>query len=71
MGGAPPWRACSMTTPQQRLGEGAYAAWRTGYSSEQGIADLEAAYDAVTVNSRSRRSLRSGERLEGTGGRRA
>jgi glycosyltransferase involved in cell wall biosynthesis len=54
-----------------RLGEGAYTAWCTGYSPEQGIADLEAAYDMVTANSRSRRSLRSGEKLEGTGGRRA
>ncbi len=69
------WRAALASvlddSTSQRLGEGAYAAWRTGYSPEQGIADLEAAYDAVTANSRSRRSLRSGERLEGTGGRRA
>lgn len=69
------WRAALASVlddnTSQRLGEGAYAAWRTGYSPEQGIADLEAAYDAVTANSRSRRSLRSGERLEGTGGRRA
>jgi glycosyltransferase involved in cell wall biosynthesis len=69
------WRAALVSvlddSTSQRLGEGAYAAWRTGYSPEQGIADLEAAYDAVTANSRSRRSLRSGERLEGTGGRRA
>jgi glycosyltransferase involved in cell wall biosynthesis len=55
----------------QELGEGAHAAWRTGYSPEQGIADLEAAYEAVTADPRSQRSLQSGEELEGTGGRRA
>jgi glycosyltransferase involved in cell wall biosynthesis len=30
-----------------RLGEGAFAAWRSRYSPEQGLADLEAAYTAV------------------------
>ena len=40
----PPWRASWMTTRPERLGEGAFAAWRTGYSPERGIADLEAAY---------------------------
>jgi glycosyltransferase involved in cell wall biosynthesis len=55
----------------QRLGEGAFAAWRTGYSPERGIADLEAAYDAVMAVPRSRRSLQRDEELEGTEGRRA
>jgi glycosyltransferase involved in cell wall biosynthesis len=30
-----------------RLGEGAFAAWHSRYSPEQGLADLEAAYTAV------------------------
>jgi glycosyltransferase involved in cell wall biosynthesis len=30
-----------------RLGEGAFAAWQSRYSPEQGLADLEAAYTAV------------------------
>jgi glycosyltransferase involved in cell wall biosynthesis len=54
----------------ERLGEGAFAAWRTGYSPERGIADLEAAYHAVMANPRSRRSLPGDEELEGTEGRR-
>jgi glycosyltransferase involved in cell wall biosynthesis len=32
-----------------RLGEGAFAAWHSRYSPEQGLADLEAAYTAVTA----------------------
>jgi glycosyltransferase involved in cell wall biosynthesis len=32
-----------------RLGEGAFAAWQSRYSPEQGLADLEAAYTAVTA----------------------
>jgi glycosyltransferase involved in cell wall biosynthesis len=55
----------------QELGEGAFAAWSSGYSPEQGLADLEAAYESVTVNNRSQRSPRNGGSLEGTGGRRA
>jgi glycosyltransferase involved in cell wall biosynthesis len=55
----------------QRLGEGAFAAWRSGYSPERGIADLEAAYHAVMANLRSRRPLHDDEELEGTEGRRA
>jgi glycosyltransferase involved in cell wall biosynthesis len=55
----------------QRLGEGAFAAWSTSYSPERGIADLEAAYHAVTADPRSRRSLQRDEELEGTEGRRA
>jgi len=34
-----------------RLGQGAFARWRSRYSPEQGLADLEAAYTAVTAGS--------------------
>jgi glycosyltransferase involved in cell wall biosynthesis len=34
-----------------RLGEGAFANWRSRYSPQQGLADLEAAYTAVTAGS--------------------
>jgi glycosyltransferase involved in cell wall biosynthesis len=34
-----------------RLGEGAFANWRSRYSPEKGLADLEAAYRAVTARS--------------------
>ena len=37
-----------------RLGEGAFAAWRSRYSPEQGLADLEAAYTAVMAKPGSR-----------------
>ncbi len=36
----------------ERLGEGAFANWRSRYSPDQGLADLEAAYTAVTARSR-------------------
>ena len=55
----------------ERLGAGAFSAWRTGYSPEQGLADLEAAYHTVTASARSKRPPQSGVPLEGTGGRRA
>lgn len=55
----------------ERLGAGAFSAWRTGYSPEQGLADLEAAYHTVTASAQSKRPPQSGVSLEGTGGRRA
>ena len=74
-GDAAGWRSALASVmddgTSQRLGEGAFAAWRTGYSPKRGIADLEAAYAAVTMDPRSRRSLQSDEELEGTGGLRA
>jgi len=38
-------------TTSERLGEGAFASWRSRYSPEKGLADLEAAYTAVTAGS--------------------
>lgn len=74
-GDAGAWRgaleALLVDETSERLGEGAFSAWRTGYSPEQGLADLEAAYDAVMASSRSKRPSRRGAPLEGTGGRRA
>jgi glycosyltransferase involved in cell wall biosynthesis len=74
-GDAAAWRTALASVmddgTSERLGDGAFAAWRTGYSPERGIADLEAAYAAVTGDPRSRRSLQGDEELEGTGGRRA
>jgi glycosyltransferase involved in cell wall biosynthesis len=55
----------------ERLGAAAFSAWRTGYSPEQGLADLEAAYATVTASARSKRQSRRGAPLQGTGGRRA
>jgi len=55
----------------RELGEGAYAAWTTRYSPEQGLSDLEAAYAAVTASSPRNPHGASGEELEETGGRRA
>ena len=54
-----------------RLGEGAFAAWYSRYSPEQGLADLEAAYTAVMAGPGPRGRTIRGDRLEGTGGRRA
>jgi len=51
-----------------RLGEGAFANWRSRYSPEQGLADLEAAYVAVTAGSGAATVDGRGEELEGTGG---
>jgi glycosyltransferase involved in cell wall biosynthesis len=74
-GDAAAWRSALASVmddgTSERLGDGAFAAWRTGYSPERGIADLEAAYAAATGDTRSRRSLQGDEELEGTGGRRA
>jgi glycosyltransferase involved in cell wall biosynthesis len=52
-----------------RLGEGAFAAWQSRYSPEQGLADLEAAYTAVTATGAARADT-CGDKLEGTRGRR-
>jgi glycosyltransferase involved in cell wall biosynthesis len=54
-----------------RLGEGAFANWRSRYSPDHGLADLEAAYTAVMAGSRAATVDGRGEELEGTGGRRA
>jgi glycosyltransferase involved in cell wall biosynthesis len=54
-----------------RLGEGAFAAWQSRYSPEQGLADLEAAYTAVMAGTGPRGRTFAGDRLEETGGRRA
>jgi glycosyltransferase involved in cell wall biosynthesis len=54
-----------------RLGEGAFANWRSRYSPEQGLADLEAAYTAVTAGPGAATVDGRGEELEGTGGLRA
>jgi glycosyltransferase involved in cell wall biosynthesis len=74
-GVADSWRkaleALLVDETSERLGQGAFSAWRSGYSPEQGLADLEAAYATVTVSARSERPPRSGVRMEGTGGRRA
>jgi glycosyltransferase involved in cell wall biosynthesis len=74
-GDAAGWRSALASVmddgTSERLGEGAFAAWRSGYSPKRGIADLEAAYAAVTMDPRPRRSLRNDEELEGTGGLRA
>jgi glycosyltransferase involved in cell wall biosynthesis len=74
-GDAGAWRAALgallVDATSERLGEGAFSAWRNGYSPEQGLADLEAAYGTVTASTRSKRPSRRGAPLEGTGGRRA
>jgi glycosyltransferase involved in cell wall biosynthesis len=74
-GDAAGWRgaleALLVDETSERLGAAAYSAWRTGYSPEQGLADLEAAYETVTASARSKRPSRRGVPLEGTGGRRA
>ena len=70
-GGAPPWRACMDDDTSAEAGGGGICRLAHRLQSRAGIADLEAAYEAVTANPRSRRSLQSDERLEGTGGRRA
>jgi glycosyltransferase involved in cell wall biosynthesis len=74
-GEASAWKAALGTVlddaESERLGQGAFSAWRTGYSPEQGLADLEAAYATVTASARSKRPPQRGARLEGTGGRRA
>jgi glycosyltransferase involved in cell wall biosynthesis len=68
------WRAALgallVDETSERLGAAAFSAWRTGYSPEQGLADLEAAYATVTASARSKQRPHSGA-LEGTGGRRA
>ncbi len=55
----------------ERLGAGAHSAWRTRYSPERGLADLEAAYHTVTTSARTTRPSRSGAPLEEPEGRRA
>jgi glycosyltransferase involved in cell wall biosynthesis len=74
-GDAGAWRtalaALLVDETSERLGEGAFSAWSTRYSPEQGLADLEAAYDAVTASARSKRQPRGDVPLERTGGRRA
>jgi glycosyltransferase involved in cell wall biosynthesis len=74
-GDAGAWRtaleALLVDETSERLGAGAFSAWRTGYSPEQGLADLESAYATVTASARSNRPSRSGAPLEGTGARRA
>jgi glycosyltransferase involved in cell wall biosynthesis len=69
------WRAALeallVDETSERLGEGAFSAWRNGYSPEQGLADLEAAYHTVTASARSKRPSRRDASLEGSGGRRA
>ncbi len=69
------WRAALeallVDETSERLGEGAFSAWRTGYSPEQGLADLEAAYHTVTASARSKRPSRRDASLEGSGVRRA
>jgi glycosyltransferase involved in cell wall biosynthesis len=45
----------------ERLGEGAFADWRSRYSPETGLADLEAAYTAVTAGSGAAAVDRRGE----------
>jgi glycosyltransferase involved in cell wall biosynthesis len=70
-GNADAWRAAlgraMDDATSQELGEGAFAAWSSRYSPEQGLADLEAAYEAAAGGTRSQ----IGVRLEGSGGRRA
>ncbi len=73
-GDAGAWRAALeallVDETSLRLGDGAFSAWHSGYSPEQGLADLEAAYVTVTASARSKRPPRSGgASLEGTGGR--
>ncbi|HEY3766858.1 MAG TPA: glycosyltransferase family 4 protein [Gaiellales bacterium] len=55
----------------ERLGEGAFAAWRSGYSPEQALAELEAAYDMVTASARKKRPRTDDGQMAKTGGWRA
>jgi glycosyltransferase involved in cell wall biosynthesis len=74
-GDAESWRAAVRRLlddeTSAQIGERAFGVWRSGYSPERGIVDLEDAYGAVIGRTTGGNTPSGRGQLEGTGGRRA